>query len=473
MKVLLIALTILIFAAGCAGDESVGGRLPVLEFDWEEGAENGILFPVDFGELQRPATVLARIGDDRPISYDEVERMFEQAGLDTYYWEMWKQGDEMMSLGRAQEILASISPAGKGLYVTEDNRERPISNALWIDLFLNALDEIGRGDFIETINIIPFRQENRRLFTNMGIFNISNFTSFAPYFDMEIQIIHREREILAVIGLTDRTPVIRNAMILRTDMLGVTIFSGGVQRNFSYASGVPKLPEDTLIADLRISGSRIIATSTAERVIRGTIESVTGQYIELKEWGALPLCRAFAVYGLIGGEAVFKGPQDLLVGANIADFHISHGRVVAAVITRDISPTYIRVVLGTSGFTGLVHDNVVIRSSGAFTVRGGERTERIEPGAIFTVNRETNADFWGGARFYIAPENPAHRLEIVGLRRNHPDSAYPRYRGILEISPKNGGFTIVNELCLEEYLYAVVPSEMPTGHGLEAAKVQA
>ena len=32
---------------------------------------------------------------------------------------------------------------------------------------------------------------------------------------------------------------------------------------------------------------------------------------------------------------------------------------------------------------------------------------------------------------------------------------------------------LINELALEEYLYAVVPSEMPTYYGIEALKVQA
>nr|WP_276576346.1 SpoIID/LytB domain-containing protein [Caldicoprobacter algeriensis] len=50
------------------------------------------------------------------------------------------------------------------------------------------------------------------------------------------------------------------------------------------------------------------------------------------------------------------------------------------------------------------------------------------------------------------------------------------YRGTLEVAldgNDNGGLTVVNELSLEEYLYTVVPSEMPIKFGLEALKVQA
>ena len=48
----------------------------------------------------------------------------------------------------------------------------------------------------------------------------------------------------------------------------------------------------------------------------------------------------------------------------------------------------------------------------------------------------------------------------------------PSYRGSIEIASYDDKLTIVNELPLEEYLYSVVPSEMPTSYGEEALKVQ-
>lgn len=47
------------------------------------------------------------------------------------------------------------------------------------------------------------------------------------------------------------------------------------------------------------------------------------------------------------------------------------------------------------------------------------------------------------------------------------------YRGELEIFLQNGRLTVVNELSVEEYLYGVVPREMPAGFPLEALKAQA
>ena len=49
----------------------------------------------------------------------------------------------------------------------------------------------------------------------------------------------------------------------------------------------------------------------------------------------------------------------------------------------------------------------------------------------------------------------------------------PVYAGTLEIQVGEGGLFLINELPLETYLEAVVPSEMPSDYGLEALKAQA
>jgi len=48
-----------------------------------------------------------------------------------------------------------------------------------------------------------------------------------------------------------------------------------------------------------------------------------------------------------------------------------------------------------------------------------------------------------------------------------------RYRGVIEPFVKNGNFTAVNIINIEEYLLSVVPSEMPANWHIEALKAQA
>jgi len=454
---------LLIFVACGTENDDIGGSLPMVVTDWTGNIGNEVLLQYT-AEMPETYEVLAVIGDDQPIPRKVAAQMLDGILLPH---SIDPNDDEMLTLEQAQILMQQLNPGGRQIQLTDENRQNYISYALWVELFL----ELSVQN-LQKINIVPFSQSDGVLYTNLGEFGIKSI-NLGAFFDQEIRVLHKNREILAVLGITNFYPTLKNALITHSDAFGLTLFIGGMTRNYTFATHV-SLPENTHIANVQIHGREIIAITTAEAAIQGTIERVRSHQLELMEWGALPLCPNFAVYGL---PATQKSPRDLLVGENIADFYLINGRVGAAVIIRDVTPTKIRVAINTTGFAGLVHDSVTISSTGEFTVRGGDRTEIFAPGTQFTVNAAENADLWGNLRLYISPTD-GHRLRIVGLGRNWPGGQSPSYRGTMEISRYNGnsnsgGFIIVNELCIEEYLFAVIPSEMPTAHGLEAAKVQA
>lgn len=72
-------------------------------------------------------------------------------------------------------------------------------------------------------------------------------------------------------------------------------------------------------------------------------------------------------------------------------------------------------------------------------------------------------------RLYSADDEA--RFTLTSLTNSLGDP--PAYRGCIEITPCDGGFRIINEIYLEQYLYAVITSEMPESFGLEAMKAQA
>ena len=67
---------------------------------------------------------------------------------------------------------------------------------------------------------------------------------------------------------------------------------------------------------------------------------------------------------------------------------------------------------------------------------------------------------------------PAHKngIQLTSLERQ---CGNPVYQGTIEIQRTDQGFTVINELPLETYLEAVVPSEMPSTYQKEALKAQA
>jgi len=80
-------------------------------------------------------------------------------------------------------------------------------------------------------------------------------------------------------------------------------------------------------------------------------------------------------------------------------------------------------------------------------------------------------------RITVKADNEDSYIEIAGVKEGKgwhwENSKTRRYRGSIEFVLVGGAITVVNELPLNQYLYGVVPSEMPHQAPFEALKAQA
>lgn len=128
----------------------------------------------------------------------------------------------------------------------------------------------------------------------------------------------------------------------------------------------------------------------------------------------------------------------------------------------------IRVVLKTNGFKEVEHKQVVLKAkSGMILLFGGEEKE-CKPNEEIKIMPDDK--MFENGLIKISSKEKGDKITIVSLKRG---DGIPSYRGKMELYCSKKGITIVNELPLEEYLYAVVPSEMPASYCIEALKVQA
>ena len=75
-----------------------------------------------------------------------------------------------------------------------------------------------------------------------------------------------------------------------------------------------------------------------------------------------------------------------------------------------------------------------------------------------------------GKTFIVKPESEDGKIYLCN---GNGTAVSNGYAGTIEVRSTENGYTVVNELPLEEYLYAVVPSEMPSSFSPEALKTQA
>lgn len=128
-------------------------------------------------------------------------------------------------------------------------------------------------------------------------------------------------------------------------------------------------------------------------------------------------------------------------------------------------PVRIGILDGVGSFTfssatdaTLVGDNGVslgvVRPREAWAARGAGKLVTVQgPGATLSAS--------GPIR--VIPQTPPGAVPLVYIGTKW-------YRGVLEIRP---GLVAVNEVPLEQYLYGVVPAEMPSKWPIEALKAQA
>lgn len=132
----------------------------------------------------------------------------------------------------------------------------------------------------------------------------------------------------------------------------------------------------------------------------------------------------------------------------------------------------IRVLIQNSDYQGIFHKEVKLSCDTEWELHyglDGELTERHAGGEEVLLDGNS-AWFTECARIVLSPAEDGGRISLLSVNRSQ---GTPSYRGSMEIRKTGQGFVVINELPVEEYLYGVVPSEMPVSYPMEALKAQA
>ncbi len=125
----------------------------------------------------------------------------------------------------------------------------------------------------------------------------------------------------------------------------------------------------------------------------------------------------------------------------------------------------VRVLIMTQGYQSIYHAKLTIVCKEGIVIDQNGKLSEYSPGSEITL---TKKDFEGNQPICIVGKNNS-RLQIKNINRN----CSAQYRGKLECYVVSEGIVVINELLVEEYLYSVVSSEMPSTYPEEALKAQA
>lgn len=286
------------------------------------------------------------------------------------------------------------------------------------------------------------------------------------YIDYPVTAFVSGTNLVYIKEVSDEEAFLSNVWITKGKDDSISAFLYNTYKDFSTKSQLSK--EVTgCIGDLTLKDGKVIKISIKPDKIEGKVLVANKEYIEVQGYGKLPLHENYKIYKIYD-ELSMELTNSILVGYEATDFIVAKGEIVAALITEPIKAQNIRVLIKTNKFEDILHKEIVLTGTRDFTVTIGEEEVSYKAGSEITF-KQGDAVLKNN-RIFIKPKSENGKIKLLSLDRS---GGKPVYRGSLEISSVEDGLTIVNELPLEEYLYAVLPSEMPTYYGLEALKVQA
>ena len=376
-------------------------------------------------------------------------------------------GEEYVTISQGREVYTKLGGTPISYPVKRKGDRKPLTQEEWMELYLICVDKLGLKEKIteENCTIIGVVQgEEELVYTEKGKFfcegiNISKeqyrSNTYLKYEDMLIYKLAESEEEVSLKNIWIQKYENNTLQIYIEDtMVEVT----NIELNETPAE---------IVADITFGKGKITNIALKKDLIHGKVLAVKEQGIEIEAYGLVEFDENFTIYKTYG--TLSKGSKrDLVVGYDLAEFVVGNGKLCSALIRKTPDMQNIRVLLKSSGFQELFHDKVTMEVTENTIIKYGEQEEMISKGETLELTSES--PWFDKGRVHISPENSTGRVIFKSIER---DCGSTGYRGNFEISKVDGRLLVVNELLLEEYLYDVVPSEMPSSYGTEALKAQA
>ncbi len=398
------------------------------------------------------------------ISREDVHILMEALGLSVEFEEAELRAEKKddtkpdadrteLTYGQYQEIYEQIGGAEKGIpdFADKYKEDHAFLKEDWYQAYQLMLAHFDTASSIwkTTVFILKVDEEEKKLFTQNSEYVYCS-SSFANSVFSKEEVYVKGEELLTSIRVLDEKTILENVWVRES------IGENGVydvdcfyhQLDFAAVTNQPVQREQ--VADLTFENGELTDVSEKQEKIRGKLLRVADDSMEIEGYGIYEMEPGLEIYKLCG-TLESQRKEDLMIGYDYTDFVIADDKIAACLVSREGEMEQIRVLLKNTQKGNYYFDRASVY------VDGEQIT--VEADAMAEGERRT---------FQSKALTDRVKLEIAGI--SYGDDYY---RGALEFYKSAQGMVIINELPLEEYLYAVVPSEMPASYPMEALKAQA
>ena len=284
--------------------------------------------------------------------------------------------------------------------------------------------------------------------------------------DKKVELYLRDNEIVYITKALPDEILYENVWIVLGEGKSVYTFMYDVFRTFNVESLESKI--ESTLGDIVIKDGKVFQINKKEDTVRGKVLKVTKDVIEIEGYGSIPISNNYKIYKNYG-KIETKSLDDIVIGYELQDFIVANGQMCGAIITKPLEADNIRVIVtDTNNSDSNFHSSVTFSATSDFVVKYGELEKTFTKGEKVQVDASSEPLKEG--RIKIVPLTTGGKVTIESIKKNY---GTPSYYGTMEIVNHEKGLLVINEIFIEEYLYGVVPNEMPVSYGLEALKVQA
>lgn len=303
--------------------------------------------------------------------------------------------------------------------------------------------------------------EEWRAQTSAGEFYYTGLP-LAQYLDCKLEVITVGEELLCI-RKVEKQVVYRNAYVIALENGKLQISLNGVKRSFTVKD--KDMAASGVLADIYMKNGKVVDCEIKKDFVSGKLYQYndTSATINGTKYDFDENIKVYRTYGTVEEKSIY----DMVVGYDVQKFVISDGKICGVMIDRNLVAENIRVVIKNTGFTGIYHDSILVSSENEFSISDGIQTRNFAAGEEYTIDAES--PYLAGGSLKLASTG-AGKIMIKSIERGY---GTPSYRGSMEVLKTENGLVLINELSLEQYLYGVIPSEMPYTYSTEALKAQA
>ncbi|MCM1123330.1 MAG: SpoIID/LytB domain-containing protein [Eubacterium sp.] len=324
----------------------------------------------------------------------------------------------------------------------------------WYDAYRVMLAHLDTESSIwETeIFLLKVDEENRQVYTENGAMQ-TPYRYGTPEVEenifRKVKAYVKGNELLTVVESSDDEYELANVWVMESEEGRLECFYRQIVFRTETGERVQQVERES-IADLTFRDGGIVKAVEKNQKVHGRLLRVSDTELELENGGIYPLAEDMEIYKLYGNMETLRR-TDLKIGYEDSDYVIERGKVCACLVSDDEAADRIRVLLKNTAKNSNYHNAVELEVDGQ-KIRIAAEDMEVGERRVYRCEALTDKV----------------KIEMEGSARE--DNAY---RGAIECYRSAEGMVLINELPLEEYLYAVVPSEMPASYPTESLKAQA